>query len=162
MREPVTTPIGLSWGIKASFFAYVGRLADGDVSVHDGAAMPDGPCLFPPDPRIGVPEGFDGDGFLPFRGELRFAGHRGMMVVTIAAPWLTVRGQRGELSVPGSGARLRLVSFEIAPAAAPDGLASWRGTDVRLHREGVAVFNEAYAEGEPFEDLVVTLPLARP
>ena len=158
----MTTALGLSWGIKATFFAYVGRLADGAVSLHDGAVMADSECVFPPDPRIGMPEGFDGDGFLPFRGEIRFAGHHGMLVVPISSPWLIVRGNRGELSIVGSGARLRLVTFDIAPVPAPDGLAAWRGTDVQLQPEGVAVFNEVYAAGEPFEELLITLPLAGP
>ncbi|MGD9959225.1 HtaA domain-containing protein [Nocardioides sp.] len=153
------SPVGLSWGIKASFLDYIERLPDGRVSLTDGAAAAESGWVFPPDPRVGAPDGIDADGFLAFRGGIRFAGHHGMLVVDIVDPWISVRGNEATLTIAGAGARLPLVTCTLAQTPAPAGMAAWAATDVRLTPEAAVIFG-VYPPGEPFEPLLIALPLA--
>ncbi|CUR55569.1 conserved hypothetical protein [metagenome] len=151
--------MGLTWTVKASFRAYVERLADGSVVVSDGAQVAvDGGWTFGADPTVSAPVGVDG--FLAFHGEVRFQAHGGLLVVRILDPWLTVVGERGELTISTGSGRAALVSLDIAQVDSPAGTATWAATDVRLTPDGVELFNGVYQAGEPFEPFTITLPLA--
>ena len=163
-------PFGLLWGIKRSFLAYVRRMPDGQGSIHDGAVpLPDDTILFP------VAEGTvavsaagtgneDGAGHSwAFRGDVRFRGHAGMLFVRVAAPLVTVRGDRAEMSIGDPYARadadrVPLVTLRVEPGPAPEGAQVWLGSDVRLTRAGSELFNDVYQPGEPFEQLSIILP----
>ena len=156
-------PFGLLWGIKRSFVAYVRRMPDGRGSIHDGAApLGEDTLLFP---VAEPPATADGARIWTFRGDVRFAGHAGMLFVRIAAPVLTVRDGQGELSIadpydrPGA-ARVPLVTVGLQPGPAPEGAEVWLGSDVRLTEAGAELFNDVYQPGEPFEDLSVVLPVS--
>ena len=174
MTEPSSTappslPFGLRWGIKSSFVEYIRRMPDGQGRLGAGA-VPVGSLevLYPPE--RGELHTLD-DGSIErswtFRGEVRFSGHFGMLVVRVAAPALTVRDGMAELSVADpsaqeGGERLPLVTLRLDPQPAPDGIELWHGTDVRLTAAGTGLFNDVYPEGEPFESLTVTLPVVPP
>ncbi|MFW6772804.1 HtaA domain-containing protein [Nocardioides sp. CPCC 205120] len=167
---------GLRWGIKTSFVEYVRRTPGGTGSVADGA-VPVSPTeiLFalapePPAPAE-LPEGTTRA--WAFRGDVRFAGHGGMMFVRVAHPWLvldgtgTGAGDGATLSIEDpyatAGApRVPLVTMTLAarpsPEAEADGVELWTAADVRLTPAGAELFNGVYPAGEPFEPVTVVVP----
>lgn len=147
---------GLRWGVRTSFLRYVANLHDGRASVSDGASMTlDDPQLvvFPLDPELTTAE------VLAFRGDLRLAGHGGLLFLRLAQPRLElgVDEEPATLTVAdpmtedGSGPRLALVRLTLTRVA--DG---WSGTDVRITEEGTSLFNQMYPAGEAFDPLHVT------
>ncbi len=149
MPEPA-----LRWSIRASFFQYVARLHDGRASVSSGATLTtDDPQLvvYPADPELTT------DTELAFRGDLRLAGHGGLLFVRLAQPRIEVAqdGGRSVLTVDdpltedGTGPRLRLVTADLTQTGA------WTGTDVRLTAEGVALFNHVYQVDEVFDSFEI-------
>lgn len=156
---------GLHWGIKTSFLEYIARMPDGRASVTDGAVFLDGSvAAFEPDPRVGPGDGLDAEPpFWAFRGDVRFAGHHGMLYVRIADPWISVRNGRGELTVldpddPATQPRLPLARFTLEQHHLPGDLHAWLARDVHLTEQGTGLFNDVYAAGEPFEPLAIFLP----
>jgi Htaa len=169
---------GLHWGIKASFLDYVSRMSDGRGTISGGATPTDGNVvIFQPAPDVVPPPLENGVLFFAFRGDVRFAGHSGLLYVRVADPWIVVRGREGELTVldpykPDEAPRLPLVRFTIAPESAGSALSAntdgadsvgWTSTDVRLAEEATALFNDVYPPGELFEPLAVfvTAPPSR-
>ena len=153
MPEPERGP-GLYWSVRDSFFRYVAGLRDGRASVSGGAS------LTVSDPQVVVYPADSGQTtatVLAFRGDLRLAGHGGLLFVRLADPRIVLGGERAELSVAdpltedGSGPRLRLVTLDLAPH--DDG---WSGSDVRLTPDGVGLFNHVYESGELFDALRIT------
>ncbi|MGY1739688.1 MULTISPECIES: HtaA domain-containing protein [unclassified Blastococcus] len=170
---PDDIPFGLLWGIKRSFVAYVRRMPDGQGSIHDGATpLGEDTILFPyrdaaeePGDAAHGGEGGDAERTWAFRGDVRFRGHGGMLFVRVAAPLITVRGDRAELSIEDPYARagadrVPLVTLTVQPGPAPDGAEVWLGSDVRLTEAGSVLFNDVYQPGEPFEKLSIVLPVA--
>jgi hypothetical protein len=159
---PGDIPVGLLWAIKRSFVAYVRRMPDGQGSIHDGAVpLGEDTILFPATEATSA----DGDTFA-FRGDVRFRGHGGMLFVRVAAPVITVRGDRAELSIEDPYARadaerVPLVTLQLVEGPAPEGAQVWLGSDVRLTEAGAVLFNDVYQPGEEFEQLSVILPLPR-
>jgi hypothetical protein len=157
--------LGLRWAVKRSFIDYVRRMSDGRASAADGAT-PVGThdLLFAP--RATAARELPGgavERVWEFHGDVRFAGHFGMLFVRVAAPWITLLGEQAVLTVDDpydrEGAeRLALVTLTLQPQPAPDGFETWSGTSVRLTPDGVSLFNDVYAAGEPFEDLTLTVP----
>jgi hypothetical protein len=89
-----------------------------------------------------------------------------MLFVRVANPWLEIDGSSVVLSIEDPQARedaprVPLVTGTLQRLGAQDGTEVWGSDDVALTAEGVALFNDVYAEGEPFEPLVVQLPLSR-
>lgn len=155
---------GLHWGIKASFLEYIARMSDGRGSVSDGATALDGNITaFEPAPDVRGPDLDDLEQFWAFRGDVRFAGHFGMLYVRIADPWVTVRAGRAELTVldpyePDEHPRLPLVRFTLERQNVPGSLDTWLATDVHLTQEGTGLFNDVYQTGELFEPLAIFWP----
>jgi hypothetical protein len=159
------TPFGLVWAIKRSFVQYVRGMPDGHGSVSDGAdpVEPD-MILFPVAQTPSSPVGRDADHCWSFRGDVQFRGHGGMLFVRIAAPQLTVRGMRAQLTIEDPYARagaerVPLVELHLERGPGPEGAEVWLGSDVRLTQPGAALFNDVYPAGELFEQLSVVLPL---
>ncbi|MFJ9387786.1 HtaA domain-containing protein [Nocardioides sp. NPDC101246] len=154
---------GLRWGIKASFVDYVRRMPDGKGSVGDGAVpVGTGDLFYSYDPAASSTGG-DGHQVWAFRGDVRFSGHYGMLFVRIAHPRLEVDGSRAVLTIEDPEARqdaprVPLVTARLQELPTEDGTIAWGADQVALTAEGVALFNDVYAEGEPFEPLVVQLP----
>jgi hypothetical protein len=154
---------GLSWTIKKAFLGYIARMDDGRCSVTDGATVLS--------EERGLPTfGFElaghetpspGTTRLCFRGDVRFAGHHGMLFVRVVDPVVDVSGSRARLSVLDEGSCRELVEFEVVPFDSPEG-GGWHGTGVRLTAEGSDLFGGAYPDGEAFDDLVVALPADLP
>ncbi|GAB3071917.1 HtaA domain-containing protein [Nocardioides zeae] len=161
---------GLRWGIKASFIDYVRRMPGGQGTIADGA-VPVGTAevLFTLDPTPPVGTSPGTTRAWAFAGDVRFAGHGGMMFVRLALPRLEVApGGSARLTIEDphqrpDAPRIPLVDLTLvqhpSPEAAADGVELWASDDVRLTAEGVALFNDVYAAGEPFEPLTVVVPI---
>jgi Htaa protein len=160
-EEPV---FGLLWGIKRSFLAYVQRMPDGRGSLGDGAAVLAGDTFYFPAGERPATTGPEGSHSWDFRGDVRFSGHMGMLFVRVAAPVITLDGDRAELTIEDpyvrpDADRVPLVTLRLEPGPAPEGAEVWLGSDVQLTAAGAELFNDVYQPGEPFEQLSVILPV---
>jgi hypothetical protein len=152
---------GLRWGLKKSFLDYVFRMPDGQGSVTDGAVP------------VGERDVFyehdvanSSDGVWAFRGDVRFSGHFGMLFVRVANPRLEIDGEKAVLSIEDPHARedaprVPLVTATLQQVGGDGDTVIWGSNDVALTAEGVPLFNDVYSPGEPFEPLVVQLPIGR-
>lgn len=158
---PGDLPFGMLWGIKRSFLAYVRSVPDGQGSIHDGAVPLGGDTILFP---VAEGESTGDDRTFAFRGDVRFRAHGGMLFVRVAAPLITVAGDRAELSIEDPYARadadrVPLVTLQLQPGPAPEGAQVWLGSEVRLTEAGAELFNDVYQPGEEFEQLSVILPV---
>jgi hypothetical protein len=134
-------------------------MPDGRCSVTDGAAADGGDVfLFAPDQdRAGDPAA--GPAALRFRGDVRFAGHHGLLFVRIADPWLVLGDQDATLTIDGPDAALGRIPLATVTLGAAAANGQHVGTDVRLTPEGAELFGSVYPAGERFDDLTVFTPL---
>ncbi len=150
-ETPIVVP-GLRWAIKRSLLEYVARMPGGLLAVGAGAATaPDGEVLFPPE---------EGGAPYAFSGEVRLAGHGGLLDIRFGAPRLAIAGDRGELTaqigaVPSD--RLTLMTFEVAARRRADDVEVVAATDVLLAVDAVDLFGGVYPPGEPFEPLLAAV-----
>ena len=155
---------GLRWGIKGSFVDYVRRMPDGKGSVGNGAhPVGTGDLFYEYDDGASTPATDDGPAVWAFKGDVRFSGHFGMLFVRVAHPRLEVRGATVVLTIEDPQARegaprVPLVTGTLQRVTTGDGTQVWGSDDVTLTSDGVALFNDVYSEGEPFEPFVVQLP----
>jgi hypothetical protein len=151
---------GLRWGLKASFIDYVRRMPDGKGSVGDGAVpVGDGELFYEYDAAAST-----AGEVLAFRGDVRFSGHFGMLFVRVAHPRIELDGSTATLTIADPEARpdaprVPLVTGTLRHLDSQGEVEVWGSDDVVLTAAGVELFNEVYAEGEPFEPLVVQLPV---
>lgn len=154
MPEP--SGVELRWSVRASFLGYVAALPDARASVSDGAGLTsDDPQLvvYPEDPDATT------SSTLAFRGDLRLAGHGGLLFVRLARPRIELGtdGDTATLSVDdprsedGIGPRLNLVTATLTRTEA-----GWSGSDVALTDAGVPLFNHVYPAGAPFDPFEIT------
>jgi hypothetical protein len=150
--------LGLSWGIKRSFIDYITSLPDGSVSVTGGATVA-GSSLFCFSPDSSDYDVARGTGVLRFRGDVRLAGHHGMLLVRILDPWITFTGGGGALSIStgdGGGQDRTVVAYlsPSKPLHADDSLI-WDNVDVVISPEGSDLFDGQYAAGQPMDRLYI-------
>lgn len=156
-------PEGLTWGVKRSFVNYLTSLPDGDISAADGASEV-GPGLFNFLPGGGTFDPAAGAGVLRFRGDVRLAGHYGMMFVQIADPWVEFQPGGGSLTValgePGTDAseRIVLVALEAAAPRLVGGDLVWQSVPTRLTRDGSDVFNHQYGVNQQMDPVSIRVP----
>jgi len=154
-------PQGLTWGIKRSFMDYISGLPDGAVSAADGATVTaSGEFCFAPagseyDPARGT-------GVLRFRGDVRVAGHHGMMFVRLLDPWVEFTAGHGVLSIStGDGGGKERADVGTLRTAAPrnmDGFLVWEHVDVAVSEAGSELFDGQYAAGQAMDPLVIRVP----
>ncbi|MEC5190880.1 MULTISPECIES: HtaA domain-containing protein [unclassified Arthrobacter] len=150
--------LGLSWGIKRSFVDYITSLPDGSVSATDGATVSD--CsLFSFSPEASDYDFARGAGVLRFRGDVRLAGHHGMLLVRLLDPWITFTGGSGVLSIStgGGGRHDRATVGFLAPSVPRVDAGSWvwDNVDVVVSPEGSELFDGQYAAGQPMDPLFI-------
>ena len=157
--DPLPPP-GLTWGIKRSFLDYIKDLPDGTVAASAGATVSgSGRFTF-------IPAGSDydvhtGTGVLRFRGDVRLAGHHGMLFVRLLDPWVQFSGDRGVLSIStGDGGQDRTpVGFvQAARPEAIGGCLVWRQIEVLNSPDGAELFDGQYAAGQPMDPLSMLVP----
>lgn len=154
---------GMAWPIKRSFVTYVLGMPDGRAGAVDGAwPRDDLSVVYAHDPSIGPSD--LGEGGWAFRGDVRFAGHFGMLFVRIADPWI-VRTD--------SGAVLTIVDPDVDPADKNDtrrmplaevtleqtGPGEWASTRVSLTAQGSELFNNVYPAGDALDPFTLHLPV---
>ncbi len=154
-------PLGLCWGIKRSFIDYLAGLPDGAVSAADGATV-DEAGRFRFAPESADYDAGRGTGVLRFKGDVRLAGHHGMMFVRLLDPWIAFTGGRGILSIStGGGSGLDRTTVAVLRSGAPrtvDGSLYWEHVDVVISPEGSDLFDGQYAEGQPMDPLFIRIP----
>lgn len=146
---------GLYWPIKRSFVLYIVRIADGEIRGGPGVRMSD-PSTFHWD-WAGSPEGTTSSTTVTFRGDLVFRAHNGALSFRVTEPAVDLAGERATLTVAADEGRLTMVTFE-AVADESAGRRAWRGVDVRLTDEALAMFAGYYGAGEQFDDLRIVEP----
>lgn len=151
-------PLGLTWGIKRSFIAYITGLPDGTVSATDGATVVES-SLFCFAPEESDYDAALGTGVLRFRGDVRLAGHHGMLFVRLLDPWIAFTGGRGVLSIStgGTGGQDR-TAVGFLHAAAPREVAGsllWEDVEVVISPEGAELFDGQYAARQSMDPLFI-------
>ena len=160
--SPAPPPLpGLTWGIKRSFMDYISGLPDGAVSAADGAPVTaSGVFCFAPagseyDPARGT-------GLLRFRGDVRVAGHHGMMFVRLLDPWVEFAAGHGVLSIStGDGGGTDRSDVGTLRTAAPrnmEGFLVWERVEVAVSQAGSELFDGQYAAGQEMDPLVIRVP----
>lgn len=149
---------GLTWPIKRSFVTYVLGMPDGRAGAVEGAfPLPDLSVVFEHDPSVDAAA--LGDGWA-FRGDVRFAGHFGMLFVRIADPWL-VRTDDGVLltiadpDAQDDGPRVPLATVTVEQT----GPGEWASTSVALTAQGSELFNSVYPVGDPLDPFTLRVPV---
>lgn len=157
---------GLHWSFKRSFVDYVRRMPDGQTGLGGGATAVDTHEIVYPIVRGGRRTGAGGkeESFWEFDGNLQFKGHHGMLSVQITSPTVFISGGIGTLSIidpmsPTEDKHRTLVTVIMDKSLETDKLEIWESTEVRLHADGVELFNDVYPEGEPFEHLKIVTPV---
>ncbi|TYL55510.1 hypothetical protein FXB39_04030 [Nocardioides sp. BGMRC 2183] len=156
-----TVPEGLMWGIKKSFLGYLNRMPDARMSVTGGASVDVRQrFLFPPD-SVDDFSAESGEGTIRFGGDVRFSGHHGMMFVMLTAPAVTFTPGGATLSIadpesyPVLDRRLDLLDLQPAGWTDHHGARLFAPMPSALRAEGVALFNDVYPAGEPFDTLSI-------
>ncbi|MET1064845.1 MAG: HtaA domain-containing protein [Arthrobacter sp.] len=151
-------PLGLSWGIKRSFIDYIASLPDGSVSTADGATVSES-SLFCFSPQSADYDADGGTGVLRFRGDVRLAGHHGMLLVRLLDPWITFTSGSGVLSIStgdGGDHNRAAVAFLSPPKPRrADGSLVWDHVEVVISPEGSDLFDGQYAAGQPMDPLSI-------
>ncbi len=149
---------GLTWPIKRSLVTYVLGMPDGRAGAVEGAfPLPDLSVVFEHDPSVDAAA--LGDGWA-FRGDVRFAGHFGMLFVRIADPWL-VRTDDGVLltiadpDAQDDGPRVPLATVTVEQTGAGE----WASTAVALTAQGSELFNSVYPVGDPLDPFTLRVPV---
>ncbi|WP_186329057.1 HtaA domain-containing protein [Arthrobacter sp. U41] len=154
-------PLGLSWGIKRSFVDYIASLPDGSVSATDGATVSE-TSLFCFSPELSDYDVERGTGVLRFRGDVRLAGHHGMLLVRLLDPWVTFSSGSGVLSIStgADGGQDRTAVGFLSPSTprATGGFLVWDHVEVVVSPDGSELFDGQYAAGQPMDPLVIRVP----
>lgn len=151
------TFVGLAWSIKGSFVRYVAGLADGRAMLAGDVVMSQRLGLIFPLATGSTFQPAAGAGTLKFGGKVSFRGHFGMLGVDIGAPWLSIAGDGGQLSIDDPAdptARLCLAGFDIEW----DDARRWAsGSALRLTEAGAALFGGSYPPGGALDPFIVRL-----
>jgi len=149
---------GLTWPIKRSFVTYVLGMPDGRAGAVEGAfPLPDLSVVFEHDPSVDAAA--LGDGWA-FRGDVRFAGHFGMLFVRIADPWLVRTDDGVQLTIADpdaqdDGLRVPLATVTVEQT----GPGEWASTSVALTAQGSELFNSVYPVGDPLDPFTLRVPV---
>ncbi len=155
------TDAGLTWAVKDSFVAYVSSLADGEISTSDGATTTSDGTEFH-FPLVGV-DGLEADGSagrLRFGGTITFAGHWGMLQLTLGNPVLTLGPGSSQLLAEIRGQLRPLADLPAMRPERDDAGLSWAGWIPALTSDGAREFQGTYAAGEELAPLEVRAPLS--
>lgn len=151
-------PLGLTWGIKRSFIAYIRDLPDGTVSAADGAVVVDSGlfCFAPDEPDY---DAALGTGVLRFHGDVRLGGHHGMLFVRLLDPWIAFTGGRGVLSISTGGStgqdRVAVGFLHASTPREVEGCLVWEDVEVVISPEGAELFDGQYAAQQPMDPLSI-------
>lgn len=147
---------GLTWGIKASFVAYV-EGADGSVT------------LTPPATRAGALFSFAAAGApLHFAGAVSFRAHGGMLEVAISHPGVQVAETNVMLTVrdpdypDAEDRRLELARLEITPAELAASAGKTVSVAASLTYLGARLLGGVYTTSTPLDPVSFAVPASLP
>lgn len=155
--------VGLAWGVKQSFLAYLRSTGDATVAVSSGAAMTrDGEFYFP----LESTNEFDAAtrrGTIRFGGSVQIDAHFGALSLRLADLSLVIGEQTASLRVNDVASTASPRPFRIADVAVGDAIADgsvlmWRSLPAVLAGDSVMTFGGAYPAGEPMDPLTVRIP----
>ncbi|MFP5360971.1 MAG: HtaA domain-containing protein [Actinomycetes bacterium] len=133
----------LEWGVKQAFRSYVtGPIARGSITVSSGAAYSDGRFVFLQDGGNANP--VSGTGTARYDGAVRFAGHGGILDVTMANPRVTLEGAgRASLVMTVNGTSTAIATVDVAAGtrSTRGGAVTISGAPATLTSAGARVFS---------------------
>lgn len=155
--NPVQVRPGLSWGVKRSFARYIDAMPDGRRGAGHGATETEHGLYFFELDDASDYDPVSGEGVIKYRGDVRYAGHGGMLFVMIVDPWIEFTGSAAVLSVldaehwPRREHRIQLATLALEETASQQLPEGWAHLTARLTPQGSAVFNDVYPVGEILE-----------
>jgi hypothetical protein len=152
---------GLRWGIKSSFLDYLRNMPGSQSSVTGANFTSKKRFHFPLAESEYDP--VSGQGTIKFSGDVRFAGHFGMLLVVFIEPWVTMTPSGGLLSFadpdyyPDSTRRLPMLDLTETEWVEGDGIRHWPSVAGALRPEALEFFNNVYPVGQPFDPLDIRI-----
>ncbi|ASN53383.1 hypothetical protein GCM10012320_17890 [Sinomonas cellulolyticus] len=152
-------PVGLIWGVRASFVTYIRSLSDGSIDLTEGAVMsPEGLIRFR---FLGTYEG-NGGQWLCFGGGARFLGHGGLLEVPLRNLRVHVVGDGATLYTEQSdGSLFPLGAVALPEPSLTEGTLVWDAAPVALDEAGARFFGSHYRPGTGMDPLWLRLPIGR-
>lgn len=156
-----------SWGFKASYVAYVGRLSDGNISTSGVSRSGNS---FTWGSGTGKYNTETGMGTIRFGGSVRFTGHSNVMDSTFSGLTVQISGNTGYLytnvkakglendGLTKNGALLGTISLSGKKSVAGSTL-SISGAPVTLTAEGAEAFGGFYNAGDALDPITLKVPL---
>lgn len=101
---------------------------------------------------------------LRFQGDVRLVGHAGLLFVMLKDPWVEFTPDGAVLTVvdvehwPDTSMRMPLAVLEPAEPVDGQGVRVWADVPARLTEQGVELFNEQYAAGQPLDPVTFAAP----
>jgi hypothetical protein len=150
------SPPQLRWTLKRSFVEYVARMPDGLMSTTDGADAEGVTFTFEHEETLGDSQ----SGSIRFRGDVRFAGHGGLLFVCVAHPTVDHMGDRATVSIqlPGSSQR-SAERVDIGSGRWENvGGERFRVSALKLTVDGSDLFAGVYPPGDELDDIALVIP----
>lgn len=156
-----------SWGFKASYVAYVGRLSDGNISTSGVSRSGNS---FTWGSGTGKYNTETGMGTIRFGGSVRFTGHSNVMDSTFSGLTVQISGNTGYLytnvkakglendGLTKNGALLGTIYLSGKKSVAGSTL-SISGASVTLTAEGAEAFGGFYNAGDALDPITLKVPL---
>jgi hypothetical protein len=163
------------WGFKESFRSYIQTIAQGTITVSNGASQNgNGTFRFP----AGAGGSYDSGaqtGSASFAGSVRFLGHEGTLDMTLSNPRVQLNGTTGTLildltsvdegkTVSSSNiafAILNLTGITPVQAAGGGGSLTWSNIPTTLTAAGADKFDGFYPAGQALDPLTIRLELGQ-
>lgn len=149
---------GFTWGVRASFLAYIRGLGDGSIELDGGVAYTDDGALFFPFAGLDASED-DSERWIRTQGSALFQGHHGMLTVPLRDLLVRMTRESATLcSVQSDGSVYPIADVALGePEIGAEGIV-WRDAPVMLTEPGSRYFGGNYPEGTPMEPLTIRLP----
>lgn len=102
---------------------------------------------------------------LCFQGDVRLVGHAGLLFVMLKDPWVEFTSDGAVLSVvdvehwPDTSRRMPLATLEPVAPVTTQTLRVWSDVPAKLTEQGVELFNEQYAAGQPLDPVTFAVPI---
>jgi len=141
----------LTWGLKKSFREYVSGISDRNIALDGVEEATEGSFTFPISDGTSTSE----DTTFSAMGTLIVRAHRGMLLVRIQDPHVTLSGSAGSLSAitRPTGERQQLCRLDVKVREA--GALILRA---ELADDGAPLFGDIYPPGTVMDDVTLRLP----
>ncbi|MER7684886.1 HtaA domain-containing protein [Streptomyces sp. NPDC097610] len=155
----------LTWGVKGGFREYVATVPDGSESTAEGVRTDEsGAFVFDLDDATGF-DSASGHGTLKFRGSVLFSAYRGILLVRVRDPWITLGVNGGTVSImhpayrDPTSERREIGVFDAARREMSPDTLSWCVDTPRMTYDGTQTFGDVYPVDTPFDSIAITLAM---